>query len=193
MNKRLSRKFYTRPTLTVAKDLLGKYLIVSNGSNKFVGKIVEVEAYMGEKDKASHAYGGKKTPKRKLMYSEGGFVYIYLCYGMYWQLNFVTEQKDVPQCVLVRALEPVLPESDLKEIKNLANGPGKLCRWMNLDKSFNEEDLAKSDKIWLEDRGEEIKKSQIVACERIGIDYAKEWAKKPLRFYIKDNICVSRF
>jgi DNA-3-methyladenine glycosylase len=191
MKKRISKKFYIQPTLKVAKELLGKYLVRKIGKEKLAGKIVETEAYIGPQDKASHAYCWKMTERNKVEYLEGGRIYIYLCYGMYWQLNFTTEKKGKPECVLIRALEPVSKYKNLKEIKNLTNGPGKLCRWLKLDKSFNGEELDKSKRIWLEDRGEKIKKSRIKAARRIGIDYALSWAKKPWRFYIKDNPFVS--
>ncbi len=103
---------------------------------------------------------------------------------MYWQFNISTGREGQPECVLIRALEPIFWTCEVQNIKNLANGPGKLCRWMKLNKSFYGEDLTKSQRIWLED-GEEIKPSQIVASKRIGIDYAKEWAGKPWRFYIR--------
>jgi len=183
---RLKKSFFIRPTLTIAKDLLGKYLIRKIGNKKLVGKIVETEAYIGPKDKASHAYGGKITPRNKTEYLEGGHIYIYLCYGLYWQLNATTNLTGKPECVLIRALEPV------KKTKNLTNGPGKLCRWMKLDKSFDGEDLEKSKRIWLENKGEKIESSQIVKTERIGIEYAGSWAKKPWRFYLKNNLFVSR-
>ncbi len=212
MIKKLSRKFYTRPTLIVAKELLGKYLVrpirkssISNGVKKIVtkklaGKIVETEAYIGPEDRASHAFKGKITERNKTEYLTGGHIYIYLCYGMYWQLNITTEKAGRPECVLIRALEPLGEKARLEKI---ASGPGKLCRWMKLDKSFDKEDLTKSKRIWLEDpapeqarygagRGIKIKKSDIVATKRIGIDYAGSWAKKPWRFYIKENPFVSR-
>jgi len=205
MKKRLTRKFFIRPTLIVAKDLLGKYLVRKIGKKKLVGKIVETEAYIGPQDRASHAFGGRITERCKTEYLIGGHIYIYLCYGMYWQLNITTEKKGKPECVLIRALEPVIenskfqilnskqiPKSKLKLLRKLTSGPGRLCRWLKLDKSFNGEDLTKSKRIWLEDRGLTIKKSDIVATERVGIDYAGEWAKKPWRFYIKDNPFVSR-
>ena len=191
MNKRLSRSFYTRPTLLVAKDLLGKFLIKKDGQKKLIGKIVEVEAYKGPKDKAAHSYGGKITDRSKTFYLEGGHLYIYLCYGINWMLNIVTEKENKPEAILVRALEPI-EGCNLKKIENLSNGPGKLCRWLKIDKSFNETDLVNSDKIWLEDRGEVIKKSQIVSAKRIGVDYAGEWAERLWRFYIKNNSFVSR-
>lgn len=180
---RLKRSFFVRDTLTVAKELLGKCLVRKMGpcGKLRVGKIVETEAYIGPEDRASHAFGGKITPRNKTEYLEGGHIYIYLCYGMYWQLNITTGKVGRPECVLIRALE-----------HSSATGPGKLCKWMKLDKSFDGEDLTRSKRIWVVVRGQKIKKSQIVASERIGIDYAEEWAKKPWRFYIKDNPFVSR-
>ncbi len=197
MGKRLGRNFYTRDTLQVAKEMLGKYLVRKIGKKKLIGKIVETEAYIGPKDKASHAYGGKVTPRNLAEYMIGGHIYIYLVYGMYWQLNISTGKEGSPECVLIRALEPIVGEKMLKEkgekyILNLANGPGKLCRWLKLDKSFYGEDLVKSKRIWLED-GPSIPESQIVATKRIGIDYAgKYWASRKWRFYIKNNPAVSK-
>lgn len=178
----------------VAEELLGKYLVRKIGPSLRLktGRIVEVEAYIGPHDKASHAFNWKITPRNQTEYLEGGRIYIYLVYGMYWQFNITTAKKGQPECVLIRALEPV-NKLDIRcpTLKSWTNGPGKLCRWMQLDKSFNAEDLTKSKRIWLEDRGEKIKKSQIIATARVGIDYAQEWAKKPWRFYIKDNSFVS--
>ena len=204
MNKRLSRNFYTQPTLKVAKEMLGKYLVRKIGKKKLVGKIVETEAYIGPEDKASHAYDYKATKRNKAEYLVGGHIYIYLVYGMYWQLNISTADEGQPECVLIRALEPVLvknPKSEIRnpkqiqnskfKIQNATNGPGKLCKWLKLNKSFYGEDLTKSKRIWLED-GEKIKPNRIIASKRIGIDYAQEWAKKPWRFYIKDNPFISK-
>jgi DNA-3-methyladenine glycosylase len=196
--QRLGRKFYTRETLTVAKELLGKLMVRVQDNKKMVGRIVETEAYIGPEDKASHASGGKITERNKIEYDKGGLVYIYLCYGMYWQFNVVTSKKEKPECVLIRALEPVEginPEGNTEKkrlnfLRKNCAGPGRLCRWMNLDKSFNGEDLVTSKRIWIE-KGIEIKKKQIAASKRIGIDYAGGWAKKPWRFYIKDNPFVS--
>ncbi|HJN62115.1 MAG TPA: DNA-3-methyladenine glycosylase [Candidatus Parcubacteria bacterium] len=184
---KLSQKFYTSATLNVSKALLGKYLVRRIGKKKFIGKIVETEAYIGTKDKASHTFGGKITERNKVEYLEGGRIYIYLCYGIHWQLNITTEKAGKPECVLIRALEPI---SFVKD-ERVASGPGKLCKWLKLNKSFYGEDLIKSKRIWLE-QGERIKKSQIVAAQRIGIDYAGWWAKKPWRFFIKDNPFVSK-
>jgi len=179
--KKLDRSFYIRPTLKVAKELLGKYIVRRIGRKEVAGKIIETEAYIGPKDKASHAYQGKITPRNKAEYLIGGHIYIYLVYGMYWQLNISTYREGKPECVLIRAIE--VPGVD----KNLTNGPGKLCRFLKLDKSFYGEDLTKSKRIWLEDRGEKIKTSQILATARIGIDYAGPyWSKRKWRFVLKE-------
>lgn len=176
-NKKLSRSFYTRKTLVVARDLLGKYIVRKIGRKKLEGKIIETEAYIGPKDRASHAYGGKITKRNQAEYLIGGHIYIYLVYGMYWQLNISTYKKGKPECVLIRALD--------SNLNNLASGPGKLCRYLKLDKSFYGEDLTKSKRIWLEDRGEKVKTRQILTTKRIGIDYAGPyWANKKWRFVL---------
>ena len=173
MRRKLLKGFYIRPTVRVAKELLGKYIVRRISKKEIAGKIVETEAYIGPKDKASHAYGGKITPRNWVEYLEGGHLYIYLVYGMYWQLNMVTEKAGKPECVLIRALD-------------LANGPGKVCSYLNLDKSFNGEDLTKSKRIWLENRGLRIKPSQIIATKRVGIDYARPyWSRRKWRFVLK--------
>jgi len=174
--KRLKRSFYTKPTLEVARKLLGKYIVRKIGKKELAGKIIETEAYIGPKDRASHAYKGKITPRNRAEYLIGGHIYIYLIYGMYWQLNISTYKEGKPECVLIRALD----------LGKLTSGPGKVCRYLKLDKSFYGEDLTKSQRIWLEDRGEKIKSSQIVATKRIGIDYAGPyWSRRKWRFLLK--------
>lgn len=196
MNKRLPRNFYTQPTLKVAKQMLGKYLVhnpsTSSGQEpkRLVGKIVETEAYIGPEDKASHAFGNKITKRNKAEWLIGGHIYIYLVYGMYWQLNISTGKEGRPECVLIRALEPLFPKSYNLNPK-IANGPGKLCGWMGFNKSHYGVDVVTSKEIWLIE-GEAIKPNQIVASKRIGIDYAQEWADKPWRFCIKNNPFVSK-
>ena len=208
---RLKREFYTRDTLLVAKELLGKHIVRRIGKRFLVGKIVETEAYIGPKDKASHSYRWKITKRNLAEFLEGGHIYIYLCYGMYWQLNITTSKNCTPECVLIRAIEPIIKSKDFgnskhqapnpkqilnsndqnsKKIMNFPNGPGKLCRWLKLDKSFYGEDLVESKRIWLEE-GKKIPSSKIVAAKRIGIDYAGKWKHKHWRFYIKDNPFVS--
>lgn len=194
MNKKLPREFYTRPAIKVAKQMLGKFLVHNIRSKQLVGKIVETEAYIGPQDKASHAFNRKKTERNKAEWLIGGHIYIYLVYGIYWQLNITTGKKDFPECVLIRALEPIKGFNkylSVKEIKNLANGPGKLCRWMGFNKNNYGIDVVNSNKIYLTP-GEDISSDNIVAGKRIGIDYAQEWADKPLRFYIKHSEFVSK-
>ncbi len=212
--KRLTRQFFTHPTLKVCRDVLGKYLVCKIGNKKIVGKIVEVEAYIGPNDRASHAIGGKMTERNRAEFLEGGYVYIYLVYGMYWQFNVSTSKKGSPECFLIRALEPIAGaqnqkprrrastlrgrskiknKNDILKIKDFTNGPGKLCRWMKLDKGHYGLDLTTSRKLWIEDWGERVSESQVVRAGRVGIDYAgKYWARKRWRFYIKGNPCVSR-
>lgn len=178
--KRLPREFYTRETLIVAKELLGKYIVRKIGKKELTGKIIETEAYIGPKDRASHAFGGKITPRNLAEYFEGGHIYIYLIYGIYWQLNISTYKEGKPECVLIRALD--LGE---KKKNQLTNGPGKLCNYLRLDKSFYGEDLTKSKRIWLEDREEKVSPSQIKRSARIGIDYAGlYWSRRKWRFYL---------
>lgn len=173
--KRLTRHFYTRQTLTVSKALLGKYVVRKIGNKEIVGKIIETEAYIGPKDKASHAYGGKITSRNKAEYLIGGHIYIYLVYGMHWQFNISTAEKGKPECVLIRALD-----------KKEAFGPGRVCRYLKLDKSFYGEDIVKSKRIWIEDRGEKVEAGEILATSRIGIDYAGPyWSRRRWRFILK--------
>lgn len=213
-NKKIKRNFFLQPTLKIAKLLLGKYIIRKFGNNKIIGKIVETEAYIGPYDRASHAYNFKKTRRNHIEYLEGGHIYIYLVYGIHWQLNFTTAKKEKPECVLIRALEPVLNNKkteyenlNSKQIKNfnptadgqnsklkkLTNGPGKLCKYLKLNKSFYGEDMTKSKRIWLEDSKEKIKSNQIKSAPRAGIDYAGSyWSKKKWRFYLKNNEFISK-
>jgi len=175
---RLKRSFYQKPAEEVAKNLLGKYIVRKIQGKEVAGKIIETEAYIGGKDRASHAYCGKKTERNKAEYLTGGHIYIYLVYGMYWQLNITTGKKDEPECVLIRAI-------DTNDDIRLTNGPGKLCNYLKLNKSFYTEDLTKSKRIWLEKR--ENKKPNILATGRVGIEYAGTyWSRRKLRFLIKD-------
>lgn len=205
--KRIDREFYIKPTLKVAKALLGKYLVHKTKRGLMAAKIVETEAYIGPQDKASHAYLGKKTPRNKAEYYVGGHIYIYLVYGMHWQLNISTEKEDFPCCVLIRALDPMeglklmvqnryhqkIEHLPPKQILNLTNGPGKLCQAFGFSKKHYGLDLVKDKTFYLEDRGEIIRPRDIKSGPRIGIDYAGPiWAKKPWRFWIKSNKFVSK-
>lgn len=189
MRKRLNRQFFTKNAVTVSKSILGAYLVrrMPDGTTR-KGKIVEVEAYPGPEDKASHARGMKKTKRNQAEYLPGGHVYIYLVYGMYWDFNIVTGPAGHPQCFLIRAIEP-----ERAEHYTQTNGPGKLCRYFALDKSLYGEDVTTSKKIWIEKGNKKIAPKDIVATSRIGIDYAgPHWARRKLRFYIKENKAVSK-
>jgi len=166
-NMRLNRKFFNRNTVVVAKDLLGKYLVRKIGNKIVRTRITETEAYCGQKDLANHASKGI-TPRTKVMFGPPGRAYIYLIYGMYHCLNIVTEKEGYPAAVLIRGCE-------------LADGPGKTCRDLKIDKNFNGVDLCLSKELWIEDGGE---KSPIIKKgKRIGVDYAGKWKDKLWRFY----------
>ena len=198
VQKKLPREFYTRANvLTVARDLLGKLLVVPvAGGQRVSGMIVEVEAYRGPEDRASHAYGGRRTRRTETMYQQGGVAYVYFVYGMYYQFNVVSNVADTPHAILVRALEPIEGIELMRERRhlhpdhNLTNGPGKLCIAMGIDRALNGSDLL-GDDVWLEEY-ETVSPRRIAKGPRIGIDYAEEWIDKPWRFWIRDNSYVSR-
>jgi DNA-3-methyladenine glycosylase len=195
---KLPREFYTRSNvLTVARDLLGKLLVVPAPDGERVsGMIVEVEAYRGPEDRASHAYGGRRTRRTETMYQQGGVAYVYFVYGMYYQFNVVSNVAGVPHAILVRALEPVEGIEIMRRRRhlhpdhNLTNGPGKLCIAMGIGRELNTADLL-GDRVWLEEF-QSVRPSQIAKGPRIGIDYAEEWVEKPWRFWIRGNTYVSR-
>jgi len=174
--KRLDRSFFERKTSQVAKELLGKYLILKRGQKMQIAKILETEAYVGPKDKASHAFSGK-TKRNEIMWDSPGKLYVFLIYGMHHCLNVVTEREGFPAAVLIRRAEPVFG------IEDKMDGPAKICKAFKITKKYNGIDITKSDEIFIKDIGERPKK--IISAPRIGVDYAREWAKKKLRFYIK--------
>jgi DNA-3-methyladenine glycosylase len=196
--KKLDRSFYTRQNvLGVARDLLGKLLVVpARDGTRVSGHIVETEAYRGPEDRASHAFGGRRTNRTETMYGLGGTAYVYFVYGMYYQFNVVTNFHDIPHAVLVRAVEPVEGIELMKKRRsgqpnrNLTSGPGKLCVALGIDRKLDRADLL-GNKVWLEE-GIKIPKSQIVSGPRVGIDYAEEWIHKPWRFWIRGNPFVSK-
>jgi DNA-3-methyladenine glycosylase len=181
--QKLTREFYDRKTIIVAKELLGKYLVHSKNGIDQIGKIVEVEAYLGAHDQASHSARGL-TARNKIMFGPPGYAYVYLIYGMHYCMNVVTESENHASAILIRALEPI------KNITAKTTGPGLLCRAMNLDLTLNGHDLM-SDNFYLADPLESGKFT-IISKPRIGVDYAGSWADKLLRFYIKDNVHVSK-
>lgn len=209
MGRKLPRKFYLREdTVSVARDLLGKLIVVPDEKGRRVsGMIVETEAYLGTIDRAAHSYGGRRTPRNEVTYGRGGHAYVFFIYGMYYQLNVVCGRVDSPHVVLIRAVEPVegveimrerrgfpsepgATASTSKAHKNLTSGPGKLCIALAIDRSLNGEDLL-GDKIWLEEY-RSLSADEIDVGKRIGIDYAGEDAEKPWRFWLRWNAYVSK-
>ena len=195
---RLSRDFFTRrDTLRVARDLLGKLLVVPDDrGGRVSGMIVETEAYMGEVDKAAHSFGGRRTARNEITYAEGGHVYVFFVYGMYYQLNLVTGRAGHPHVVLIRAVEPVegidvmrMRRGPMKD-KNLTSGPGKLCIALGITRDLNGEDLA-GGRIWVE-QYRTFKSREIASGPRVGIDYAEEFVEMPWRFWVSGNPYVSR-
>lgn len=175
MNKVLSQQYFSRPTVQVARSLIGKYLVRVLDGREIAGRIIEVEAYIGLGDKASHASKGR-TRRTDVMFGRSGRAYVYLIYGMHHCLNVVTEQEEFPAAVLIRAIEVDGVVID---------GPGRLCRALQIDRSLNRIDLTIQEFLWFEDRGGRILRRQIVALPRIGVDYAGVWARKPWRFRLQ--------
>ncbi len=201
----LPRAFYIRPTMKVAPDLLGKLLLRRMGKQTLVARIVEVEAYLGERDPASHAYRGK-TPRNSVMFMEGGHLYVYFTYGMHFCCNVVTEREGLGRAILLRAVEPVLGFATMasrraidldgwmggeapipRRVAGLTNGPAKLCQAMGIQRRENGVDLC-TGPIWISD-GRKPRKQDIAQSTRIGIRVGVEhrW-----RFSIRGNPFVSR-
>jgi DNA-3-methyladenine glycosylase len=189
---KLSKDFYLRTSIVVAKELLGKILVRKRGRKTYSGIIAETEAYTGRNDPAAHSYKGK-TPRNEVMFSEGGVCYVYFTYGNHYCVNVVAEAKEIPHAVLIRSIEPLegiqymFKNRDTDNIHNLTNGPGKLTKAMEIDLSLNGEDL-RGNKIFISEPFEQIK-FKILKSKRIGItkNTVKLW-----RFYIEDNPFVSR-
>ena len=175
--RRLPRSFYDRDTIAVAQDLLGKCLVRRTASGFAAGRIVEAEAYLGPHDLAAHSARGR-TARTEVMFGPPGHAYVYLC------MNVVTQAEGTASAVLLRALEPVA------NLTGRTQGPGLLCRAMGIDRSLNGHDLL-SDDFFVADDGY-VRTRAIVKRPRIGVDYAGHWAKRLLRFYIRDNPWVSK-
>ena len=181
--RRLPRSFYDRDTVAVANELLGAHLVHVSGGVERVGRIVEVEAYLGPHDLAAHSARGL-TPRTQVMFGPPGHAYVYMIYGMHFCMNVVTQAEGQASAVLLRALEPV------KNLEGRTQGPALLCKAMDIDRRLNGHDLL-SDDLYIAApvRREKLK---VVRAPRIGVDYAGHWAKRLLRFYIRDNAFVSR-
>lgn len=180
----LPAAFYDRDAEAVARDLLGKLLIRPIGPSVRIGRIVETEAYMGPHDLAAHSCRGR-TPRTEVMFGPPGHAYVYLIYGMHHCVNVVTGPGNLASAVLLRALEPVL------NLDTPASGPGRLCRALEIDRRLNGHNLAAGELIVAEPT-EPDTPFEIAARPRIGVDYAGEWAARPLRFYIAGNRYISR-
>jgi len=191
---KLPRAYYEQNTIDVAKQLLGKYLVRKHVDGKTIGRIVETEAYVGPQDLACHASKGR-TARTEVMFGPAGHAYVYFIYGFYNMLNLVTETKDYPAAVLIRAVEPVagielmIARRRSNLLRNLASGPGKLCQAFAVDRSLNGANL-NGNILYVEDRGEPAPKFR--ATSRIGVDYAGKWKNKPFRFLIPSSEFVSK-
>lgn len=203
---KLDRNFFIRDTVEVAKDLLGRYLVRTLNGETMVCRITETEAYVGAIDKACHAYGGRITPRTRTLYESPGTAYVYLIYGMYHCLNFVTEPAGIAAAVLVRGCTPVyhtelaaqlrfgIPASEMSSYqrKNFMNGPGKLCKGLGIDRHCNGLPVG-NDELYVCDELPELglpcrsKDFLYETGKRIGIDYAEEAIDFPWRFWIKEN------
>ena len=178
----LPHSYFNRPTVQVARSLIGKYLVREIDGRILAGEIVEVEAYVGSQDRACHAAKGR-TQRTEVMFGPAGVAYVYLIYGMYHCLNVVTEREEFPSAVLIRAIE-----LDGK----LIDGPGRLCRALEIDRRLNRVDLTIGEFLWFEDRGASVKKGDVGIHPRIGVDYAGTWAKKLWRFRLCTAVASTR-
>ena len=192
----------------MARNLLGKYLVREYDDKKIITKIVETEAYMGIEDKAAHVFGDRRTERTEPLYQDGGHIYVYLIYGMYHCLNISANIEGIPECVLIRAVEPISEideisqnrySKDYKDLssyqrKNICNGPGKLCKALKIDKNLNFESIL-GNKLYIIDNvnlDNENDQFEIIESKRVNIDYAEEAKDYLWRYYIKDNKHVSK-
>ena len=181
--QKLPRTFYDRDTKLVAQELLGTYLVHQTPTTRYIGRIVETEAYLGQHDLAAHSSKGL-TERTRIMFGPPGFAYVYFIYGMHFCMNVVTEKEGHASAVLLRAVEPVL------NLEGRTCGPALLCQALRIDRRLNGHDLLSDDFFIAAD--EQPGKFKVVKRARIGVDYAKHWARRWLRFYIRGNPWVSR-
>lgn len=178
--RKLDRTAFNRPTLQVARELLGKFIVRRCEAGALTAMIAEVEAYKGPRDQASHAYGGRRTRRVEPLYADGGTVYVYFVYGMHWMLNFSTAGLGKPEGLLVRGIV-----AEAGGERKLLAGPGRVTQYLKIDKALDGADATCSNEIWLEDRGVRIPASQVRNGPRVGIDFAGPyWAERPWRFWI---------
>jgi len=200
----LEKEFFRQGALNLAKELLGKNIVRIVDGKVLKGKIVETEAYIGEIDKASHAYNGRRTERTEPLFREGGIAYVYFIYGLYHCFNVISGVEDKGEGVLIRAVEPLneldyisqkrfkknYDELKRSQKKALTNGPSKLCMAYSIDKKYNYKKLYEKGDFYIEDSIEK-NEFEIIETTRIGIDYAEEAVKFPWRFYIKGNYYIS--
>lgn len=184
--------------LFLANDLLGKVLFTQIDGEITAGIIVETEAYFGVQDKASHAYGGRRTDRTEPMFGQGGISYVYLCYGIHNLFNIVSSVEGEPHAVLIRAIEPLTGIEIMETRRNMpatkaaiSSGPGSAAKALGIDRSFNQKDLT-GEEIWIEDHGIRYPAEDIAATPRVGVAYAQEDALLPWRFFVKGNKYVSK-
>lgn len=180
---KLPRRFYDRDPVMVAQELLGMHLIHVSRGVKRVGRIVEVEAYLGPHDLASHSSKGR-TARTEVLFGPPGYVYVYLIYGLHCCMNVVTQAEGIASAVLLRALEPVM------NVSGRTCGPGLLCKAMHIDLHQNRHDLTGTT-LYIA-APTQLRSGRVVRRRRIGVDYAGRWADRLLRFYLKDSSCVSQ-
>ncbi|MCG2614687.1 DNA-3-methyladenine glycosylase [Terrimonas sp. NA20] len=196
--KKLPLSFYRRDDVVqIARELIGMILVTRWDGMTTSGRIVETEAYAGVTDKASHSYGGRRTGRTEIMYADGGYSYVYLCYGIHHLFNVVTHRRNTPHAILLRSLEPLagIPEMLVRTGKKkldhtLTRGPGNMAKALGIVKDQTGI-LLNGKQMFLADDGFRYKKSEIIASPRIGVDYAGEDALLPYRFYVKGNPYVS--
>ncbi len=195
----LKKDFYRRTdVVTIAKELLGKIVVTHIDGRYTAGMIVETEAYAGATDKASHAFGNRRTPRTDIMYAPGGVAYVYLCYGIHHLFNVVTNVQETPHAVLIRAIEPlegtdIMLERRKKEklLPSLTAGPGAMSEALGIKTRHTGIPLTGKE-IYIEDRGIAIPQSQVGTATRVGVAYAEEDALLPYRFFVKENAYVSK-
>jgi DNA-3-methyladenine glycosylase len=203
MPPRLDRRFYRRGPVPLARALLGQRLVrILNRPHgqRLAGLIVEVEAYLGEQDKAAHTYNARRTPRNESMWQDGGHAYVYFTYGMHHCMNVVASEAGRPVAVLIRALEPTegidlmyQRRTAARRDTDLCSGPAKLCQALDIDRKLDGHDLTKGPSLFIEQiRKTAIPAARITVGPRVGVSYAEEWTDKPLRFYLTDNPHVSR-
>ncbi|MFA6087539.1 DNA-3-methyladenine glycosylase [Mucilaginibacter sp.] len=196
---KLPEAYYHNPdVVALSRDLIGKYLFTSINGETTGGYIVETEAYAGVIDRASHAFGGRLTPRTQTIHMQGGVTYVYLCYGIHEMFNIVTSVEGQPHAILVRAIQPtdgldiMMHRRNMEAVKpNITKGPGSVAKALGISRKINALSL-QSDTIWIEDCGLTFPDAEVAAGPRIGVDYAGEDALLPYRFYVKGNIYVSK-